>query len=80
MLDLYGGRTASWPRSERCLPLGRPARFGNGQWMTVAVLDDYRGAGPDGRLDLDRMVRVLRQAEAVVDAAAGLAGEPQGAA
>lgn len=61
------------------LPLGRPARFGNGQWMTVAVLDDYRGAGPDGRLDLDATVRVLRQAEAVVDAAAGLAGEQQGA-
>jgi hypothetical protein len=47
--------------------------------MTVAVLNDYRGAGPDGRLDLDGTVRVLRQAEAVVDAAAALAGGPDGA-
>ena len=53
------------------LPIVKPARFGNGYTMTVAILEgDFRRAGADGRLDLDATLAILRQAEQVLSAAA----------
>lgn len=45
-------------------------KFGNGEHMTVAVLNgDWRQIGDDGRLDFKATVRVLKNAERVVDEA-----------
>ncbi len=53
------------------LPVVRPARFGSGYTMTVAIVEgDFRQAGADGRLDLDATLAILRQAEQVLCAAA----------
>lgn len=53
------------------LPIVKPARFGSGRTMTVAILEgDFRRAGADGRLDLDATLAILRQAEQVLSAAA----------
>lgn len=50
------------------------ARRREGDYMTVAVLPgDYRQADQDGKLDLDRTVSVLRNAEAFLAAALGFA-------
>ena len=39
--------------------------------MTVATLEgDYRQAGPNGLLDLEKTITLLRQAERLQDAAA----------
>lgn len=52
------------------LTITKPPRFGNGWYMTVAILDgDWRQAGTDGKLDLAATLAVLRQAEEVLDAA-----------
>lgn len=49
------------------LPIGKPARFGSGTHMTVAVLkEDWRKPDGEGRLDLGKTVGVLEQAERVV--------------
>jgi hypothetical protein len=51
------------------LTLIRPARFGNGNYMTVAVLDrDYRQAVGEV-LSLDPTVELLRKAERLLDSA-----------
>lgn len=43
----------------------RPARFGNGTYMTVAVLrGDYRLVGPDGLLDLPGTLKRIRHIDA----------------
>jgi hypothetical protein len=48
----------------------RPRRFGNGQTMTVAMLEgDYRVGNAEGVLDLDATIRVLRTAANVLDRA-----------
>lgn len=62
----------SWKVTEaakaRGLPLRRPKRFGNGQWMTVAVWDgEYREVGEDDRIDLDATVARLRGVMALMD-------------
>ncbi len=44
----------------------RPERFGNGEYMTVAVGGDYRVKGPDGRLDLEATAQALRAATAAL--------------
>lgn len=44
------------------IPLEKP-RFGNGESMTVAVLEDYRVKDQEGRIDLSKTVEVLRTAE-----------------
>ena len=55
--------------SERML-LKKPARFGSGKTMTVAILNgDWRRSGSDGRLDLEKTVEVLNKAERVLQAA-----------
>ena len=46
----------------------RPDRFGNGRWMTVAVLDgEFPKTDLTGKLDLAATVSVLRAAEAILD-------------
>ena len=56
-------------KSER-MTLEKPARFGSGKTMTVAVLEgDWRRSGSDGRLDLEKTVEVLKKAERVLQAA-----------
>ena len=56
------------------VPVVKPARFGLGKTMTVAVLkdgDDYdwRQTDGEGRLDLEKTVEVLKKAERVLQAA-----------
>ena len=52
------------------MPLEKPARFGSGKTMTVAVLEgDWRQSGNDGRLDLEKTVEVLKKAERVLQVA-----------
>ena len=52
------------------MPVVKPARFGSGKTMTVAILEgDWRRAGGDGRLDLEKTVGVLKKAERVLQAA-----------
>lgn len=49
------------------LPIKKPARFGSGTSMTVAVLkEDWRKPDGEGRLSLGKTVGVLEQAERVV--------------
>ena len=53
------------------LPIKKPARFGYGKTMTVAILEgDWRRSGSGGRLDLEKTVEVLNKAERVLQAAA----------
>ena len=49
----------------------KPARFGSGKTMTVAVLEevDWRQPDREGRLDLEKTVEVLQKAERVLQAA-----------
>ena len=53
------------------MPVVKPARFGSGKTMTVAILEggDWRRSGSDGRLDLEKTVEVLKKAERVLQAA-----------
>ena len=53
------------------MPIVKPARFGSGKTMTVAVLeeDDWRQPDGEGRLDLKKTVEVLKKAERVLQAA-----------
>jgi hypothetical protein len=47
----------------------RPDHFGNGDYMTVAILDrEFRIADSHHRLDLDKTIELLRLAESVLDA------------
>jgi hypothetical protein len=67
--DWHRAVMAAGQRSE--LRVRRPARRRNSAWMTVATLEgDYRQAGPNGLLDLEKTVALLRQAERLQDAAA----------
>lgn len=51
----------------------RPQRFGHGEYMTVATRGDYRVRRPDGCIDLDATLRLLRE---VTDALSRLAAHP----
>lgn len=52
------------------MDIDKPKRFGSGKHMTVAVLNgDWRVFGDDGRLDLEATVKVLENAQRVVDEA-----------
>ncbi len=53
-------------------PFNRPARRKNGNWMTVGFNDDYLQEQPNGKLDIDATVAVLKKAEEVLEAAAAL--------
>ena len=58
------------------LPTRRPDRFGNGRWMTVAVLDEeFPKTASTGTLDLAATISVLRAAEAVLDDCAARASK-----
>ncbi|WP_421378067.1 PD-(D/E)XK nuclease family protein [Bacillus salacetis] len=50
------------------LDFKRPERFGSGNFMTVAVLEDYRVTDVNGLIDMEGTVEKLRKAEAVLDA------------
>jgi hypothetical protein len=51
----------------------RPARFGNGTYMTVAVLrGDYRIVGPDGLLDLPNTLKRIKDIDAAFRTIVGL--------
>lgn len=53
-------------QSQTCsFSLEKP-RFGNGEYMTVAVLKDYRVKDAEERIDLCRTVDVLHEAEALL--------------
>jgi hypothetical protein len=48
----------------------KPARFGKGTWMTVAVFDgDYRASGGKNELDWQYTATILATAEKVLKAA-----------
>ena len=53
------------------MPIAKPARFGSGETMTVAVLAevDWRQPDGEGRLDLEKTVEVLKKAERVLQTA-----------
>ena len=66
MRGLWSGRVVG---TRGDLHLRRPQRFGNGKYMTVAVLDgEYRKRTPEGVLDLASTLRVLSCATAEVAA------------
>jgi hypothetical protein len=46
--------------------LRRPARLGNGKWMTVAVCDTYLQTRPDGMLDYAKTLDFLQKATQAV--------------
>ncbi len=53
---------------QRGLRIRRPKRFGNGDYMTVAILDqEYRVTNSDGIIDLHATIAVLRSAESVIE-------------
>ena len=54
----------------------RPAKFGSGEYMTVATRGDYRIPGPDGRLDLAATVKLLRETTAALSTLATGAARP----
>ena len=45
----------------------RPERFGNGRFMTVAVLADYRVVDEKGIIDMEKTVEILKNAENLLD-------------
>lgn len=49
------------------LNIEKPPRFGNGQYMTVAILtEEYRKRKPDGTIDMSGTVNLLKKAEDVL--------------
>lgn len=47
----------------------RPGRFGNGEYMTVAILDqEFRIVDDCGMLDMKQTIKIIRSAEFVLDA------------
>lgn len=46
----------------------RPDRFGNGQYMTVAILDqEYRIVNSDGFINMEDTLKILKSAQSVID-------------
>lgn len=46
----------------------RPDRFGNGQYMTVAILDrEYRIVNSDGIINMADTLKILKSAQSVID-------------
>lgn len=58
------------------LNLCKPDRFGKGEFMTAAVLNDgdYRRTNADGTLDIAKTVSVLKEAERLLDNAVPITG------
>lgn len=54
------------------LQIRKPVRFGNGRYMTVAVLPEYRRFAIGGILDIDATLEVLQEAEEIHRSALGL--------
>lgn len=58
---------------KRNFPVSRPARFGNGRYMTVAHMDhDYRVEDSVGRINLAGTIATLRNAEVIAYRCAGV--------
>jgi hypothetical protein len=58
--------------SSKCPEYGlkakRPDRFGNGQYMTVAILDqEYRIVNSDGVINMAETLEILKSAQSVID-------------
>jgi len=54
------------------ISVSKPPRFGNGEYMTAAILDDdYRQVDAAGILELEATIAVLRKAEKFLDSAMG---------
>ena len=54
-------------RAPTSLRWQRPAKFGSGRWMTVAILDgSYRQTGDEGTLDLEATIALLKSATTFV--------------
>jgi len=52
------------------LGLDKPARFGNGEYMTVCQLKgDYRAADEKSVIDMEETIQILKRAETVLDEA-----------
>lgn len=51
---------------QRGLNVARPGRFGSGNTMTVASIKEYRMVNPDGILDMEGTLGVLREAETLL--------------
>jgi hypothetical protein len=65
----YWHRKIAWEGQKHGLKVKRPGRFGNGKFMTVAILDDdYRITDRRGLLDLGETTSLIHRAEAVLDA------------
>ena len=45
----------------------KPERFGNGEFMTVAILDEYRTTDKNGMIDLQQTLATLKKAETMLD-------------
>ncbi|MFC6603898.1 hypothetical protein ACFQDF_24135 [Ectobacillus funiculus] len=54
--------------SEYKLPFKKPKRFGNGTYMTVAVLNNYIVTDENGIIDIEGTIQTLRKAEDLLDA------------
>ena len=58
---------------EHGLKLDKPARFGNGEYMTVCQLypkkEDYRATNEEGVIDMEKTIQILKRAETVLDEA-----------
>lgn len=54
---------------EQGLKVRRPDRFGNGQYMTVAILDEeYRVVGANRLIDLAETLKIIQYAQHLIDA------------
>ncbi|QIL44467.1 hypothetical protein G7045_09455 [Acidovorax sp. HDW3] len=54
---------------ESGLKAKRPNRFGNGQYMTVAILDqEYQAVNDKGLIDMPGTLKTLQSAQSVLDA------------
>ncbi len=55
--------------SEHGLKARRPDRFGNGQYMTVAIMDqEYRAVDNNGVINMEETLKILKSAQSVIDA------------
>ena len=45
----------------------KPDRFGNGRFMTIAVLAEYRVTDINGIIDIEKTVEILKNAENLLD-------------
>ena len=73
--DKAGSRRDTWHKHIlKCWDgkLLKPGRLGHGTWMTVAIYkEDYRKTSANGTIDIDETVKLLHEAEQILDKAVG---------